>query len=83
MSCEVKIVDFDEGVVIVEGDIDSDDRVCEHEATQSRGAHVLPACVNHVQQSCTDSSLDSSYLSSSSSSTVTIDSSPSSLMSCL
>ena len=57
------------------------DSACEHEATQSHAAHVLLACVNCVQQSCTDSSLDSSYLSSSSSSTVTVDSNPSSLMS--
>ena len=43
------------------------DSACECEATQSHDAYVLPACVNHVQQSCADSSLDLSYLSSSSS----------------
>ena len=70
--------DFDEDVVILEGDMDSDS---ECEAIQSHAVHVLPARVNHVQQSCTDSSLDSCYLSSLSSSTVTVDSNPSSLMS--
>ena len=50
--------DFDEDVVILEGDMDSDS---ECEAIQSNAVHVLPARVNHVQQSCADSSLDSSY----------------------
>ena len=40
--------DFDEDVVIVEGDMDSNN-ACKSKATQSHGAHVLPAHVNHVQ----------------------------------
>lgn len=74
--------DNDEDVVIVEGDITDMDMDSDSECErQSHSVHVLPAHVNRVQQSCADTSLDSSYLSSSSSSTVTVDSNPSSLMS--
>ena len=66
-----------EDVEVVEVDSDSE---CEREATPSHCAHVLPSLVSRVQN---DSSLDSSYPSSSSSSTVAVDSNPSSLMSCL
>ena len=38
--------DFDEDVVILEGDMDSDS---EREATQSHAAHVLLARINRVQ----------------------------------
>ena len=63
----------------MEGNRDSDS-ACEFEATPSHGAHELLAHVIHVQQNCTDSSLDSSYLSGSISSTVTVGSNPSNLV---
>ena len=71
--------DLNKDVVIVEGNRDSDS-ACELEATQSPGTHELLACVSRVQQNWTDMSLDSSYFSSSSYSTVTVGSNPSNLM---
>ena len=63
----------------MEGNRDSDS-ACELEATPSHGVDELLAHVSRVQQNCTDSSLDSSYLSSARSSTVTVDSNPSNLV---